>query len=312
MELTKEDKKAIEQHPVYIQEPDEHVRLFADTMMEMERQIMPPASAEYDLFQSGLKINKGGMPFCGVIRYDDDPSEPYLDITPVGPENPPHCIVPVEEFHDPFLAEMPLEDVLHYKAEEVIDQAFLEGKLAPKELQAYECLPEKEDYAGMLNDLSDAVMHPDSHASVEELGCIDTDYIELALIHVNNPEYGPHSIIADLTLKAPKCDIDADFTLPMKGLMDCRSGEMLRSFLESQITAASHRSEGFGVTHDFLAGLTEEERLKRAGAVIEEDLTKLLGSVKANYQLEPEKAAKLIMASVKKMQKETEKQSSGR
>lgn len=90
---------------------------------------------------------------------------------------------------------------------------------------------------------------------------------------------------------------------------------MLRSFLESQITAASHRNEGFGITHDFLSPqnlLQEDEQKKIASHVIEARVTKLLDKFGEEFHLKPDEAMKLLTASVKKIQKETGKQSSGR
>lgn len=315
MELTKEDKNAIGNHPVYLQEEDARIRDFAIALAIPEYQL--PDSTE----AFGMSITKGGMAFQGVIR-DEDPFEPYLDITPVGQEDPPHCVVPMEELHDPFLARMPLGDILRYKVEEAIDQAFLEGKLDPKELQVYDCLPEyqndyKDYYDHLLKDLRDAAIHPDEHASGEELGHFETDRMELALVHVNlnDPECGRRAIDASLILKGPRCHVDASFTLPARGIMECRNGEMLRSFLESQITAASHRNEGFGITHDFLSPrnlLQEDEQKKIASDVIEARVTKLLDRFEEEFHLKPDEAMKLLTASVKKIQKETGKQSSGR
>lgn len=304
MRLTEKDKIVIKNHPVYIQEDDDYIRDFADVLATPEHKML------VSMLDSDLNINKGGMSFRGVIC-NDNPLEPYLDIKPVGRKDLPHCIVTMEELHEPFLAGMPIEDVFHHKVEEAINQAFLEGKLDPKALRTYACLPKDWDYDSLLKKLCDAATHPDAYEDGEEFFYIDTRRMEVSLCHVNidDPEDSQHGIDGYLTLKKGfGHDISEDFTIPIKGLRDCRNGEMLRSFLESQITAVSHREfpMAVGIPHDFLIpmdNLTEYERKGRARPIIEDFCGALLNMVGEKLQLNPKGAVKLLDISVRGLRK---------
>lgn len=292
MRLPNKEKKLIEESRVYIIDPEVTGNLFLADLTSSS------TLKNRDIY---MDITKGGMPFRAAIRQDDETLDTYMDIVPVGKENPPHIIIPSCSPYD-----LPSVEALQDKIENSINHLFVTGRLDANELKPYEYLQPNANFFERLYDtVSDYIEHPNPAHDGRVLASCQSDSIYIDFVY-HNDSHRNGLEVNFLKDNKPEC-IDAGFLFPADSLDYCCNGEEFRQLLECQLTAASRR-EGNILAPDVCLSLkspVKKERVEQATPFVKDCVQHIFDELEQKYNLTGEDTVKLIRHAATEVQKQT-------